>query len=257
MEPRIDWAKRKAIVVLQDLEIHCAAQLVDLERLCHGRGVAIRAESLRNFEGLLIRQKRLIVYRSTIPEEGRRRFTIAHELGHWELHPDLDQLQACTTGDIHAYRGSRYELEANAFAGELLMPKFMLAEQLRYAAPTMATVKRLATHYSMTLTASAVRLAEHTHMPVFVAFSADQRLKWYVRSEKAKPYFFKAIDSELDEESLARTCLDGPDDAMKPIYVESEAWFPDDCNRSAFRVLEQSVELGDYGVTLSIITVDD
>jgi hypothetical protein len=230
---------------------------MELEKLCAGRGVAVRAEPLGNFEGLLLRHQRLIVYRDSIPEVGRRRFTIAHELGHWEMHPELNQLQACTVGDIHAYRGSAYELEATAFAAEFLMPEFMLSEQLRFASPTIGTAKRLADHYAMSLTASAVRLAEHTNLPIFVAFSANSRLKWYVRSGKAAPYFFKKIGSELDGESLARTCLIGPDEHSEPAYVETTAWFQDDFHHHRFKVLEESVELGDYGITLSIITVDD
>jgi Zn-dependent peptidase ImmA (M78 family) len=257
MEPRIDQAKAKAKCVLEELEVFKREDLFDLAALCAGRGVCVREEPLKNFEGLLLRHKRTIVYRDSIPEEGRKRFTIAHELGHWEMHPELNQIQACTTGDIHAYRGSAYELEANAFAAALLMPDFMLTEQLKFAAPTIATIKKLANYYCMSLTASAVRLAEFSNMPIIVAFSTNSCLKWYVRSRKAEPYFFKKIGSQLDGESLARTCMDTPDDPTKPELVDSSAWFPDDFNNHRFQTYEESVELGAYGVTLSILTIDE
>jgi len=77
------------------------------------------------------------------------------------------------------------------------------------------------------------------------------------RHEKAKPYFFKRIGSELDGESLARYCVASPDDPSKPTRVDSEAWFPDDFNNKRFHTYEESLELGDYGVTMSIITVDE
>ena len=257
VEPRTDLAKRKARLVLEELEIATLQQLQDVEKVCLGRGVFVRAEPLRNFEGLLVRPRRMIVYRADIAEPGRKRFTIAHELGHWEMHPHLNQIEASTVGDIHGYKGSAAELEANAFAAELLMPEFLLTQELRFASPTLDTVNRLSARFNMSLTASAVRLADHSKLPVFVAFSSNNRLKWYARSSTAGQYFFKSIGSDLDGDSLARTCLAQPDDRSEPVEVPTEAWFPDDFHRNRFKVWEESVELGDYGVTLSILTVDE
>ena len=62
-------------------------------------------------------------------EVGRRRFGIGHELGHWELHLDLSQGWLCSSHNIHAYRGSAAEIEANVFAAALLMPLEMLGCQ--------------------------------------------------------------------------------------------------------------------------------
>lgn len=233
------------------------ADLNDLERLCMGRGVFVSFQKMKNLEGVLVRSRRVIGVRNDIPEIGRTRFTITHELGHWEMHPGLDQLQACTAADIHGYKGSAEELEANAFAAEFLMPDFMLTDQLRFLSPTVETVKKLSARFQTSLTATAVRLCEYTNLPVFVAFSSGGRLRWYRRSAKARDYFFLRLGAELDGDSIARYCTDSPDEATEPVEVESSAWFPDDYRRDRFRVLEESVELGDYGVTLSIITVDD
>lgn len=61
----------------------------------------------------------------------RQRFTIAHELGHYVLH--RRQL-----ADVHLQRGYRAsqgddptEIEANAFAAELLMPRALVEASLR------------------------------------------------------------------------------------------------------------------------------
>lgn len=61
------------------------------------------------------------VYESAIKGEGRARFTIAHELGHYFLHTGIP-LMRCGKGDgVAAYRKS--EPQANQFAAELLMPR--------------------------------------------------------------------------------------------------------------------------------------
>lgn len=257
MEPRYDWAKERARAALQELDVVRLEDLADLEKLCMGRGVCVSYQKMKQLEGVLIRSRRIIGVRSDIPEIGRKRFTIAHELGHWEMHPGLDQLQACTAADIHGYRGSAEELEANTFAAEFLMPDFMLTEQLRFLSPTIDTVTKLAARFQTSLTATAVRLCEYTNLPIFVAFSADGKLRWYRRSAKAKDYFFLRLGSGLDGDSLARYCTASPDEDSDPVEVESTAWFPEDYRRDRFKVFEESVELGEYGVTLSIISVDD
>lgn len=53
----------------------------------------------------------------------RQRFTIAHELGHLLLHPDT-YIHRDTKRQIHS--SSYKEREANQFAAELLMPRWMV-----------------------------------------------------------------------------------------------------------------------------------
>jgi hypothetical protein len=66
----------------------------------------------------------------------RRRFTIAHELGHWQLHRKRPEAVFCRAsavdeGDQHADPGPERddEWEANVFAAALLMPAQALREQ--------------------------------------------------------------------------------------------------------------------------------
>lgn len=65
----------------------------------------------------------------------RRRFTIAHELGHWQLHRHDDEgvycrASALDTDDSAAAAASGLpEEEANAFAAALLMPAHLIREQ--------------------------------------------------------------------------------------------------------------------------------
>ena len=66
----------------------------------------------------------------------RQRFTAAHELAHHELHPDeirnevhVDEVFRVLRRDDVAAQGVDWrEIEANAFAAELLMPRSLLQE---------------------------------------------------------------------------------------------------------------------------------
>ncbi|WP_162293031.1 helix-turn-helix domain-containing protein [Actinophytocola xinjiangensis] len=74
----------------------------------------------------------------------RRRFSVAHELGHLLLHPDP------APGSGH------HEREANAFAAELLMPAAEIADLLPRPAD-VATLKDVADGYGVSVTAMAYR----------------------------------------------------------------------------------------------------
>lgn len=62
----------------------------------------------------------------------RRRFTIAHEIGHWELHRSGEQPAFCRTAAVEAVDAGRpaaiplTEDEANRFAAAVLMPAELL-----------------------------------------------------------------------------------------------------------------------------------
>lgn len=94
------------------------------------RRLGIDVEDLRlsgSVAGLLVREepKRwLIIVNSRLTEPGRRRFTIAHELGHWALHrPVLRQASTELEG--------QWEREADEFAAHLLMPRDQVEMHMR------------------------------------------------------------------------------------------------------------------------------
>ncbi len=81
------------------------------------------------FSGALYPAERLVCLCASEAREseGRRRFTLAHEVGHWVLH---HRRRPGAAGDVHVLHrdhtpGSRdpKEREANTFAAELLMPE--------------------------------------------------------------------------------------------------------------------------------------
>lgn len=86
----------------------------------------------------------------------RQRFTVAHELGHWILHrkafeqnpdayPVLPRFQAVE-------RSNAFEQEANAFASEILVPKYLLEPVFK------APVSMLADIFDVSKTMMEIRL---------------------------------------------------------------------------------------------------
>ncbi|MCW5941961.1 MAG: ImmA/IrrE family metallo-endopeptidase [Fimbriimonadaceae bacterium] len=213
----------------------------------------------KNLDGSLVRSGRfgLIGYRQDIREPGRIAFTIAHELGHWELHPYHSQAIACTAGDIAAYKGSGIEQEANAFAAELLMPTPMLAKTLRYASPTIQLAIEVAATFGTSLTAAAIRVVELIDCPAIVVLSSDNRVSWAVSSPKARPYYSVKRGDRVEGGALAWNCLTELDELEQPETVDASTWFSRDRDAQRLEVWEQSAVLGDYDLVLSIVSFDE
>ncbi|MDO9020533.1 MAG: ImmA/IrrE family metallo-endopeptidase [Deltaproteobacteria bacterium] len=88
--------------------------------------------------------------------EERRRFTLAHELGHLMLHDVTKAFR-----DV-SFDGSVQESEANRFAVDLLMPMWML-DPVFHHAKTDAGVDHLAAMFKVSRAAMTRRLHELFH----------------------------------------------------------------------------------------------
>ena len=123
----------------------------------------------REYAGFLDGDARLVVVEEQ-HHQHRQRFSIAHEVGHYVLHYLPRQapggLFACTSSDMETkelaagaapdrQRHVRQELEANLFAGELLMPEASVRAMYKV---TGGRVMQLARHFKVSPKAMEIRL---------------------------------------------------------------------------------------------------
>ncbi|WP_144511522.1 ImmA/IrrE family metallo-endopeptidase [Bacillus sp. FJAT-22090] len=73
--------------------------------------------------------EKTIVYNSNQSQE-RRNFTIGHELGHYYLHRDKKSQFADRTKDMLNNSISTFEMQANAFASQLLLPNLIVHKMI-------------------------------------------------------------------------------------------------------------------------------
>jgi hypothetical protein len=125
---------------------------IDVEKAARLLGIDIADLELSpGVGGLLVKEaprRWLIIVNSRLTDPADRRFTIAHELGHWTLHRPLIRQ------DSTEVSGRRMEHEAHRFAQALLLPPDEVEEDVmhgdldripgRYKAPraVVATVLR-------------------------------------------------------------------------------------------------------------------
>lgn len=119
---------------------------------------------------------------------GRRRFSIAHELGHLYIPSHANRpLGWCAEGAVGVPTGvgEQLEWEANDFAAELLMPHHLFAKDARNLTPSFASIGRLAAadQYDVSITAAAVRYMDVTRSACALVSSRDGRVEWVMKSD--------------------------------------------------------------------------
>lgn len=129
---------------------------VDLNKVAKLMGVTRIIPRKQVEEGRLERNRAgTLIYVRAGSSFARRRFTIAHEIGHLLLSGDNEALQA--------YRSRTRTTEerfCDDFAAALLIPSDWVSSQFNHLPRNLDTVRRLATHASVSLAAAAVRLNE-------------------------------------------------------------------------------------------------
>lgn len=100
----------------------------------------------------------------------RQRFTVAHEIGHAHLnaHDNLHVDRSFKLRDTLSAKGvDSLEIEANAFAAELLMPQEMLIERLRKRGgldlDDPSAVQDLAKEFDVSTQAMLIRILDLPH----------------------------------------------------------------------------------------------
>jgi Zn-dependent peptidase ImmA (M78 family) len=115
---------------------HCYDQgeRIDLVQVARSLGVTVLFHPLEDDDSgvLLVKGDKAIVLINEKHHENRQRFSLAHELAHFHLHRQKG-VEVFHRDQISSLGTKRIEVEANAFAAELLMPE---AELKAWAAST-------------------------------------------------------------------------------------------------------------------------
>jgi Zn-dependent peptidase ImmA (M78 family) len=129
-------AEKQAIAVLARFNI--TGPPVPVETIAEKMGATLVFEPFEgedDISGILYRKdQHTIIGINSAHSETRRRFSVAHELGHLALHPKklfVDKVVRIDFRDRTSGLAIRpEEIAANAFAAELLMPSEFLARQI-------------------------------------------------------------------------------------------------------------------------------
>jgi Zn-dependent peptidase ImmA (M78 family) len=231
----------------------------DLNEICRALGLRITEKEFSGFEGVLVRgknaQKGVIGINRSIRESSRKRFTIAHEIGHFVI-PYHQRLEtACTAGVIDQFgRGlTRAELEANEFASELLLPSKIVRDRLDLGRPSLANVASVANDFDTSLSATTWRFLDLTDLPCAMVWSQAGKATWY-RTSEALPVKLPLSDLPAPL-SVAGRLFAGEEIIRGAEEVEADLWFYPGFARRIKLLLEDSIPLPNYAAVFTLLWV--
>jgi Zn-dependent peptidase ImmA (M78 family) len=141
---------------------------VDVDAVAGFLGLSVLQEDLEeSVSGMLVvKDSHGVIGVNGHHHANRRRFTTAHEIGHYLLHRSgasvfVDAAPVFFRDEVSSAGTERQEIEANAFAAELLMPKERLHERVDGMALDLyddATVQKLARSFSVSAQALTIKL---------------------------------------------------------------------------------------------------
>ncbi len=206
-----------------------------------------------------------IAYATHIKNEGFQRFSIAHELGHYFIPGHPEQLIPLSSGQHFSRAGftskEDIEIEADHFAAGLLMPKFLFMKEVSKAGYGLDAVESLSEKCITSITATAIRYAQLSDIQTAIVISSNDSIDYAFMSDSLKemkgiewlkkgmrlPLGTVTASFNKDQNNITNCIKDSNE-----IYLQD--WFGGKKNIIA---VEEVVGLGDYGKTLTVITIED
>ncbi|WP_315769640.1 MULTISPECIES: ImmA/IrrE family metallo-endopeptidase [unclassified Bradyrhizobium] len=227
---------------------------IDLEAIAFHAGARVRYRKLDGCEARIIGcSDSAIITIGKDCSDRRKRFSLAHELGHWTHH--RGQTLVCRVEDTTPQSKMSPERVANSFAADLLMPRYLFDPAARsFGKLNFKTIIDLADLFETSRHATAIRLVEGGHSPALLVCHGLKGRKWFVRGPDVPSRWFPR--DELDAESFAFGVLFGraADDSV-PHKIGADAWF-DRSEADRYVVHEQTIRSGD-GEILSLILISN
>lgn len=234
---------------------------VDLYELAGKIGLRIREVESRGFEGAIVRQwnkpNGIIAVRRDVREPGRKRFTIAHEIGHYILPGHGKYGRSCKGEDIEAWRAGapRQEVEANRFASEILLPTAAARRVVQAQLASIETAKYLSAALQTSLTAALLKCVEVTEERCCAVLSTDNVIDWAKPNDTFEHCVRKG--EKLSTDSHASRLMRGGEEREAAGMVPAAAWINDSRLEAGVKIHEDSIFQPHYNSVLTILTLNE
>jgi|SRR6478672_1076733 len=233
---------------------------IDISDLIIFHGGIVVEKDLKNSDGRLVMKngRAIVTVDSKIEFPQRKRYILAHELGHMLLHHQKVASFVDDDTTLEGYRKGPQEKQANDFAAELLMPEqeFNMACNGRKFSP--ALLSDLAARFDTSFTSTVYRFIDLGNHPIAGFYSKRGKVQYW---KKSKDMYYRIPDINK---------LDVPSDSVaeeyyryKRIYakndlqqIDKSTWFEVTKQEYDTPMYEYCVVTPQYDSVLSIIWED-
>ncbi|MBK7107135.1 MAG: ImmA/IrrE family metallo-endopeptidase [Ignavibacteriae bacterium] len=245
-----------ALNILKDYGIKKPGDL-NLEDISFAENLIIDEEPMENALGRIQFKKGLAIAKinSNIIEKGQKRFTLAHEMGHYFNERELreNDLFTCLNEDINSFNSNKiWEANANEFASELLMPSEWFKKFTGRRKLNFDLIKDTAGYFNASLTATAIKYANIGSTPSAVIMSKGEKVIWHCKNEyfplKWIPKNYKVDRKSKAYKFFAKNEIDENDN-----IVMANTWYEDTRGRDDLYLWEQNVFMSNYNSVLTLL----
>jgi len=237
---------------------------LNLEEILYAENLKLKEEPLPNCEGKITfdEETGIITLNSLAKDERQKRFTLAHEMGHFFNEREsfqfynkfIKQKYSCGFEEFYGKnRGAIREADANEFAAELLMYKPWYQNFIRNKPINFDLIKEAAEYFNVSLTAAALRYVFIGQYPIALILSRDGKVVWSAANEYF-PYNFIPKDYKVNEKSGAYEYFNGKEVQTWVDLVPAYTWFSKDyrCEKDKY-FNEQNFVMYNYGCVLTML----
>jgi Zn-dependent peptidase ImmA (M78 family) len=232
-----------------------------VEELVHARDIILEKKKILNSDGRIVfgKTKTKISVNSEIKYAGRRRFTLAHELGHFELHHNVNTHLEDNALTLDYFKNGGQEYEANQFATELLMPSALFISYTQGKKFSPELLRNIAEHFQTSITSATFRYLELGQHPIFLFHCRNKKVIYWKNSQN---YYRKVKDItklQPPEDSVAMeffndgTIYRKEESAQE---IEKSTWFETNEYDSNDLYYEYAIVTKDYNTVLSVVWED-
>ncbi|HZW40276.1 MAG TPA: ImmA/IrrE family metallo-endopeptidase [Ignavibacteriaceae bacterium] len=199
---------------------------INLSLIAAGFDIFIEEKNIDGSLGRITHDKKrgIISIDKKISYPPLKRFTIAHELGHFFLQRD-SKFIGCSEKNFTEWNliGSA-ENDANQFAAELLMPELMFLSYTLGKIISLKLIKDIAKYFETSITSAAFRYVDIGRHPSALIYCTDGVVKWS-KFNKDFSYKFVPNGSKVLNYSYAFDFFEGKEIPTNAEEVPLDAWF--------------------------------
>ncbi|MES1181825.1 MAG: ImmA/IrrE family metallo-endopeptidase, partial [Flavobacterium sp.] len=248
---------RSSTTAIQLLKSYCIddPNEIPLEDLIYAEGGIFEEKEMTGADGRIIFGKEYasVSINSKIQNKSKRRFVIAHEIGHLKLHRKLAKFFNCDEKSFMEWhqKGS-HETEANEFAAELLMPSSLfkdISSRETFSVKHLLNVSKL---FNTSVTSTAIRYAEIGKFPIALFYCQDSRIAWY----RVNSHFlckFPRVKEDVASNSVAFDFFKTGNVKEDPSLVLPKIWFKDIQLKSDQYFFEQCFPIPSLNAVISFV----
>ena len=222
--------------------------------------IEVSEDKCEGYTGMIIvvNGNALISVKMSIRELTRKRFTVAHEIGHYRIPGHLTKNNLffkCTDRDLNTFwEHNSKETEANEFAAELLMPEKDFRKIIRQKELTYDLLRDLTDKFGTSLTATSFRYVELSGNYALIR-SENSVIKGFFKGGDF-PFYVRG-DGPLDNECMAIEFFNGKDLPTTFEAVPVGCWLDDYNVEEDMEILELSIPLPHYNEVLTFLYTDE